>query len=54
MTIDDRLRDWFRKPYDDSMSVVGWFAFFALIGLISLFWSKFLKLDISKLQGFVQ
>lgn len=37
-----RFKHWLSKPYDDSMSVGGWFAFAGLLIVISWLWSRVL------------
>lgn len=39
----ERFKDWYAKPYDDNMSVTGWFLFFGLLVVISVLWALVLR-----------
>lgn len=39
----EKFKDWWAKPYDDGMSVTGWFYFFGLIIVISVLWALVLR-----------
>jgi hypothetical protein len=38
-----RFSDWLKKPYDDDMSVVGWFLFFGMLVVIMTAWSGVIR-----------
>jgi hypothetical protein len=39
----EALKKWWAKPYDDGMSVKGWFCFLGLIAVISVLWHLILR-----------
>ena len=39
----DGLKAWWAKPYDDNMSISGWFLIFGLIIAISIAWALVLR-----------
>lgn len=51
MTQIERLKDWLAKPYSDDMSVMGWFAFLALLSILAFLWSRVLRLIAASLSA---
>lgn len=43
MEFVERFNAWMRKPYDDDMSVTGWFAFLGLIAVLTLAWGVIIR-----------
>lgn len=42
-SISNRIAAWFKSPYDDHMSVGGWFAFLGMIAVLTWLWSRVLR-----------
>jgi hypothetical protein len=42
-SVTNRLKSWLEKPYDDNMSIKGWFLFIALLSVLSALWIMVLK-----------
>lgn len=38
-----QFKAWWAKPYDDEMSVTGWFLFFGLLIVLSVLWALVLR-----------
>lgn len=39
----EAFKKWWGKPYDDGMSVTGWFLFLGLIGILGVLWHLVLR-----------
>lgn len=42
-SISSRVSAWFKSPYDDHMSVAGWFAFLGMLAILTWLWSRVLR-----------
>lgn len=42
-SIANRVKKWCKCPYDDDMSVSGWFAFLGMLAVITFLWSRILR-----------
>jgi len=42
-SIADRVSKWLKSPYDDSMSIGGWFAFLGMLAVLTYLWSRILR-----------
>lgn len=42
-TISSRIAKWLKSPYDDSMSITGWFAFIGMLAVLTFLWQRILK-----------
>lgn len=34
---------WLKKPYDDSMTVTGWFLFIGMLAVLTFLWTRILR-----------
>lgn len=39
----EKLKDWYRKPFNSDMDATGWFLFFGLLIAISVLWGLVIR-----------
>ena len=42
-SIANRVKSWATKPYDDNMTVTGWFLFVGLLAVLTFLWTRILR-----------
>lgn len=42
-SIADRAAAWAKKPYNDNMSLGGWFAFLGMLAVLTFLWTRILR-----------
>ena len=49
-SLSSRIGEWFKSPYDDHMSVGGWFAFLGMIAVLTWLWARVLRAIATNMQ----